>query len=476
MSQSLPFSLDTKAVKDAIESLGINERDLEYLPLRHFIRMEKNEELARKSHELFMARRAELIRQIQEEKRRLIEESRGPHERSGDMKYEQFRVQQNQKILGEKEQTNRAILRRIAINQLRNANKVQNSQNKCQRVDQLAAVHQEQKSQLLRSAQLATESRDFSASKREPSKIGNSLSARKTAIEADHDKIYQKFVDDRRKRLQDEAKKTADGIEKAKKRQEDRLNTAIGERQKRVDKTDYISSTIGGKFAERDKKLGQRGEDRVVHTKAVNSRNEEIERQRVEKVMKKMVDQTEKSKEVQAQTKKKLDQRIQGERELLHKRNVAAEQIFARRKESLETYRKSLEKRDIGISERLEQKETAMARKLAESRIAHEEKAAGMRRAQRARECRTACELRRKIERSTIGLDDVKRQRARSEMAKKGAEHTFSEKKSEILALGAMFIEMNDRQKIKTLMEILKVTEAEAKEMLEIAKQPPSLH
>ena len=83
---------------------------------------------------------------------------------------------------------------------------------------------------------------------------------------------------------------------------------------------------------------------------------------------------------------------------------------------------------------------------------------------------------RQKIARNNNGIAEVRQKRAKSEFSKVIANDQFIEKRNKVINLAPQFINMSDKKRIETLIQVLEISEDEARDILESAKKKPSLH
>lgn len=478
---ALPFPLYNPTTLTALGDLGLTPDDLTYYPLAHFKKSEKDDIAAQKMFQIHTERRKELIRQVAQQRKLILSQpdSDSPERISGETAYNKYMAEVNQKQLQNKEMTHKQILRRLAINQLRQAYKLQHGEEINNKVDSLYYAQQEKLQSSIQKAREAVETRDKAPVKSREVHTEDLLfqgePTRKSlpSMEA-HTTRYKTLQDQKRLTLSRMAQQTQEQIEKAKKRQNDQLNQMITSRMKTVEKTEYRASLIDGKMAARNAALEERGELRETRTKDVVKRNVDIETKRVQNAVNKIETKTIKSQKVQKETVQQREARIKAEKEILDKRNAEAENIFNDQKQKLQKYKRYLDQRDNTIEQKLEEQEIEIKNKLLDVKIQEHQKTVQVLNSKMQRESQSAYELRRKLERSTAKEKEARDKRIKSEMAKARAEETFREKKNDVLELLPRVLQQSDRQKINTLMRTLECTEEEAIDIINAAKTPAS--
>jgi hypothetical protein len=179
---------------------------------------------------------------------------------------------------------------------------------------------------------------------------------------------------------------------------------------------------------------------------------------------------------VREKNMREMQRRVAAEREVLERRNAAAEHIFQERSDELRQYQRSLGRRDQAIEQNRAERERERTERLAAERFAMEEKQAAAARARAAKDAQTALSFRQKVARSWLGLPELRKQREKSQSGLGEAEESFFVARNAILAMMPDFVEMNDRQRIRALVNVLHVSEEEAAEIVEAAREPASLH
>ena len=475
-SSPLPFSLSNPTTKLAIEHLGINPDDLEYRPLHYFMNSGGNHIIAKRAFELYSARRDELINKIREERIKILNSRKNcAVKEAPEVLVERYKTQVNEQQLVEKEATNQAILRRLAINELRKANKRQRCEDLCSRCDEVTKAHTEQKTKLMEEAKLAADT----SGRRERPMSTNDLAPYYAILRrsnVDHDELYRTALAEKKKKFEAEVERTNKGSEEARKRKENHLNATIDRRRQRMERVDRAGTLYRERSAAKSRLLEERGEIRDERTKVIAQRQKDIEKTRRDKAMRRITREDERFEAVKDIARNEMQVKIDAERAILERRNEAAAKIFKRQEDEIEDYRQHLEQRDDELAQRIEDHKTQIYEKLADEREILENKTSAVRQAKRSRECATACAKQRKLSRNYSSLADVRRQRIASELAKVTAEERFADTRTDLLSLAPRLRDMSDTQKAQMLMGILSVSETEALEMLKIAKTPASLH
>lgn len=471
----LPFPLSNPTTQQAMENLGINSEDLVYRTLQYFTNSESNQIAAKRAYEIYVTRREELIQNIREERIKILSVpiNDQPAKEAPEVLVERYRAQINEQQLLDKEATNKAILRRLAINQLRRANRMQKCENVCSRVDNITKAFTEQKTRQIEQAQLTVDTRHFERRQR-PETPNQDFYRRRPNV--DHEELYKTALAEKKKKFEEEVRRTDKESEEARKRQESQLNAVIEKRRKRIERMNEVETRYREMNATRTRMFEERAEIRDERARLVSQRQKDFEKARMEQAMRQIANQEQRFQSVKDAAKNERQKRIQAERAILDRRNEAAAKIFKRKEDSIEDCRRKLEKRDGEVAQRLGERKVSVVERLADERGVLEQKTMAVRQAKRARECASAHSIRVKLSRNDSGLGDVRRQRVASELAKQRAEERFVDTRNELLSVGQQFAEMNDSERVETLMRVLKVTQGEALEMLEVARGPASLH
>jgi chromosome segregation ATPase len=247
-------------------------------------------------------------------------------------------------------------------------------------------------------------------------------------------------------------------------------------RQARVDKTDERESAIPGKMAERGRSLEERGARREARRSVVVGNGQRIMARKVEKVVKKIEDEATKSDEAQKVHGEEIAAKIEEERRTMEKRIEAARMIFAEREERRRDYERMIEMRDLAIEDSLSERERETREKFAAERDELEKKTAAVRMARGANHLSTIARLRQKLARNSQGIEDVRKKRNASQEAIAEAEERFAAMRAEVLGILPTLVEMDDTQRIRTFMDVLKISEEEATEIVTVATEPANIH
>ncbi|KAK8893668.1 hypothetical protein M9Y10_022095 [Tritrichomonas musculus] len=531
----LPFSLNDQLTIEALNLSGIQPKDLEVLPLQHFIKASPTEEIARIAYQRHLEKRKDLIQQVLNNREMILSTLNNNYSEyakshfdsssvsnynrsqkntldtnyisdhsnaldtfysnvnsvtrrdlsklkdSGELIYEKYMDQVNRNQLCEKEKTNNAVLRKLAISQLRQALRIQKGEQHNEKVDHLSKVHSEKINQIVTEGQELADKTVFGPPKHELNYddclfYGKVRDGSKAIDDKEREKKYKQYIDKRNKKFQQNVEMTEKKTIIVKRNAESEWNDTLTRRIERLDKSDYRYSLIEGKFNQRDQLLNQRGEMRKIHSKDVNDRNNDIEKRRVQRALTKMNNQSIKSKEVLQQNKELTNQKIIQERNILKKRNEAADHIFTARRKKLEDFGKFLDERDENISAKIQQQKEEEIQRLNEVKIDLENRTEKILRAKRSRDVAQICMLRQKIARNNSGLTDTRKRRAKSEFSKVIAEGNFAQKREQLSSLMPKMINMSDEGRIENLVSVLNISKNEAEDILATAKRPVSIH
>lgn len=474
--EPLPFSLRNQSVIEAMSFLGISADDITALPYHHFLKAEKNESRAKISYDTHISIRADLIKQIEETRKKIQEKTE--KRLSPDVIYERKLANRDENILKTKMSSNKQILKTIALKQLRAAYKIQQTENKIQYQQKISNEYDQKMTQKLKEAKEKVDKQIISPDKGENAKSSTFLKDRSMMEKSENDseKRILFLTQQKKQKIEESAKAKAEKARETIERQNRQYNEKISQMQQRLNKNEEVMSSIPIKNQQRDDKLSQKAALRNEKTKEVERRNFEFTKQKVEKVEKLLQTEQLNFERVMNSNKQKSDEKIGKEADLLKKRNEAAEKIFNKQKENLENYKNELERRDTIIKKNQDDLINERTLKLHQNKIELENKTAAVRRSQRARDCATAFALRKRTTWSTNGLDEFKHQRAKSQLAKAKASETFTSQMNETIEMLPGIVKMNDDEKVISLKKILGISEEEAKEIVLAAKNPSSIH
>jgi hypothetical protein len=480
MAAPLPFALEDKTTIEAMGLLEIQPHEIDNLPLQHFLKSERNEAVARKAHSSFHANRKSLITKIAERRRVLLAEAPPASARpTQEVLYIRHQAEVGTQQAATQQSTNDAIIKRLAIRAMRRAIFVRRAVETGSHVDELSRTHREQLSQRIAAAQTAADRRTFDPIERD---IDSNLQdcyfgAREaTHTVVDHDQKYQTDCQARRARLHELMKETESKVAEARRRNERQTSTVLGERQKRVQKTELRGSLIAEKWAERDRKLQARAVARDERAKSAIEHASDVVEEYRDKARQLLAGEADKTRVVQAASQKEARERIEKEKQLFTKRNEAAGQIFQENEKKIKTFSRFLNKRDLELEQRIDGQRTARNDKLCEGRIGLETKSAQVRQMRGQIDWEVAASRRAKLARSSLGLNDAVKQRAKSRAALNSTDETFAERRAGLMAVAPELAGLNERQQIRTLIRVIGCSEAEAREIVDAAKLPASLH
>ena len=506
INRRLPFSLNDPVTREAMNLSNITVKDLEILPLQHFLNIGPTDEIGKMNYQRHLEHRNELIKLIQNNIE-LVNKSHNNHytndnndnddndssftnidinnkrkhiKDSGELVYERHMAEVNISLLNEKEKNDQAILRRLAIIQMRQALKQEKNEKINEKVDRLSKLHSDKLTETLANARFLTENSKFEA--RSPGSHEECLHCQKmnglyqTRDSEERENNYKNYIEQRNKKYLDEVNRSNARIANAKNHQEKYYDNMISHRLERVNLTDHRQSLIKGKFEERDRKFNERGEKRAIHIQDVHQRGCEVEQNRVRSALMKLEIQEQKAQQAMKRRQDNIQQRIETERKIFEKRNSAAKKTLSARRNQIDELGRLLDEKDAKLETRLMAIKTQEAQNLQQIRSDLEEKTAKILNAKRAIDCANICSLRQKLLRNSAGIEEVRSKRARSQMAKLAEGTKFSEKRMKVLSLMPQMIHASDEERIQLLVDILDITEEEAIEMLNIARSPSSLH
>jgi hypothetical protein len=248
------------------------------------------------------------------------------------------------------------------------------------------------------------------------------------------------------------------------------------QRRKRIERTAEILETLPEKLADRKRALEERSSHREERVKRASEKVETFVQEKAKKTLAVVNSRGTKTLEMQEAAKKAVIDRAISEKKILEKRNAAAEQIFEKNREKLRIYEKSLEARDIGIQQRIDERDRQLADRLSAARVRLDEKSESIRQAQRAHQNAVAFAIAQKQERNSAGLKEASEMRAKSEIAIWRGKAWFAAKKQAVLELWPKVLDMDEQGQKKAVMGVLGVSEEEAQEIVEIAKSRTSLY
>lgn len=472
----LPFSLRNQSIIESMSLLGISANDVNARPFQEFLKEEKNKQRAINAYNRHLSNRDELIKQIQDVRKQI--DDKGQLKISQDVIYEKRLHERDEQMIQSNNQMNKQVLKSIALNQLRQAYKIERGEQKINYQKQISQKFDDQLTQKMQEAKDIVQSRDFTPVRREVCTDQCLHMTKNQPVRNEEEDLqrYQFVTQQKIQRIKENPQILSQKVSDAQKRHEDLSHDNISKKQRRLDKNETVLSSIPIKAQQRKEQLMQKAAFRTEKTKEVQQRNVNFTIEKISNVTKLLQTEEDNFQKTMKSNQISTNQKIQREAEILQNRNIAASRIFEKQKEDLENYKRHLDQRDLTIQQNIDQLFTEKLEKLNNARIELQNHTAQIRRSQRARDCMTAMNFRRKVVQSTDGLVELKKQRARSQLAKVKAKAVFLDQKNAAMSLLPKVVTTDDNSKVAILVQTLGITEIEARQLIEQAKQPSSQH
>ena len=463
--------------QQAMALLGIEPADIEARPLMYFLRRAQSQDEAKILYDRYYEKRKNLLDQLQKKKEELIEHARQLAEDfhtsarlNGEVIHEQYVISKNNKQAAEMERQNAQILRRMAIQQIRDIFHMRKSQAVTVKVDGLTDAHREKVAAMRKAAQDAVEQRMFQAKTREippPKSVQN--------IE-EHVERARILRESQQRIRAEESDRLRAQVEKAHENSEKLLVEKVAKAEKKLVDTERRLSVLPARAAEREQQLIERGKarDAAYETKKVKIAENEV--QRIGKIKEELAVKDEQAQVVLVRNSEELKVRLAKEREILERRNQAAEKIFKGIQEQKEEKKVQLAKLQERADERLIELEKTKRAKVFERGIVDAEKLEAVRRVARGREAEVLKKRREQMEFATGMFMNLQNEKAASIAAKARAQETFAEKRDRIYDIQKIMANMSDEQMVGALRVMLGVSDSEARDMVAVAHQQRGAH
>lgn len=476
------FRLTSETANEAMNLLGITSDQLELKSFQQFYNGKNTEEEAKILHQKYLMKRKQMIVDIkakeEELREKMKEKKKEPGKIDGDVVHERYLIDLNNQQLKEAENQNQIILKRIAIQQLRNICKQKKSEACSARVERLQTAQLERSHQIRMNAQSLAEKTSFQPKTCPGSARDLLFTAKqpKTIRIEDNLKRYAALRDEEHKKYLASTQKMHQEAERALKQVDDIVQNNVENARKKVKRVEENLSRVPDQKKQIEDQLNKRAQDYQNKANEVNTKKNEILNTKVNKIQKALDTKFANSVKVLEQNNSELSKKINAEKQILEKRNEEAEKIFQSQKERIEDKRRYFSKRDIDTLQRLDSMQKSQRNKYFELMMEHEEKVEEVRRAARAREQEAAYEIAQKTARNSQQVAELRAQKEKAQFAKVKAAEAFNIQRAQLMRMSETMANYNDNELINSLMAMLNLTEGEARNMLQTAKSPRSLH
>ena len=462
--------------QEAMALLGIEPADIAPHPLSYFVRRTRSQQEAQILYDKHCEKRKMLLDQLGKKKEELVTRARQLAEDfqtsarlNGEVIHEQHVINLNNKQAAEMERQNAQILRRMAIQQIRDIFHMRKSQAVTVRVDGLTDAHREKVAAMRKAAQDAVESRTFGPKVREyPVKPVQNIE--------EHVERARLLREQQKQTLAEESDRLRAQVEKAHENSEKLLVEKVAKAEKKLVDTERRLSVLPARAAERQQQLLERGRERDAAYETKKIKIQENETQRIGKIKEELAVKDEQAQVVLVRNSEELKVRLAKEREILDRRNQAAEKIFQGIKDQKEEKKIQLARLQERADERLVELERTKRQKVFERGIADAEKLEAVRRVARGREAEVLKKRREQAEFANGMFMNLQNERAASLAAKAKAQETFAERRDRIGDIQRVMENMSDEQMVGALMVMLGVSDAEAREIVASAHQQRGAH
>lgn len=462
--------------QEAMALLGIEPADIEPHPLSYFVRRTRSQQEAQILYDKHCEKRKMLLDQLGKKKEELVARARQLAEDfqtsarlNGEVIHEQHVINLNNKQAAEMERQNAQILRRMAIQQIRDIFHMRKSQAVTVRVDGLTDAHREKVAAMRKAAQDAVDSRTFAPKVREyPVKPVQNIE--------EHVERARLLREQQKQTLAEESDRLRAQVEKAHENSEKLLVEKVAKAEKKLVDTERRLSVLPARAAERQQQLLERGRERDAAYETKKVKIQENETQRIGKIKEELAVKDEQAQVVLVRNSEELKVRLAKEREILDRRNQAAEKIFQGIKDQKEEKKIQLARLQERADERLIELERTKRQKVFERGIADAEKLEAVRRVARGREAEVLKKRREQAEFANGMFMNLQNERAASLAAKAKAQETFAERRDRIGDIQRVMENMSDEQMVGALMVMLGVSDAEAREIVASAHQQRGAH
>ena len=461
-----PFSLTSSLTIKAMDRLGITEEDIRPISFNEILKLGNNKAFAQKQFKVMTDRRNELIDLIVKERENIRKESNNEAKPDGLVTYAKMQTERNLKISEQKDETNKLILKRIAINEIRQKKKKEQFEERNRKVDTLTLAHTEK----MNSLPVYTETYRVFVKREEPFD---------TKKEEEIKANMEKHIARREQVMKDEKKKLEEiqEVEKSKackvfENSEQLLEKKREKTMKKIDSLEHNREMSEEQTLQRQKEAAERYEKVLKLGEEKRKKAEELVQAKTERAHAKLTARMKKSEEVKGQAMTEKQQKIQSEKERLERMTAAANVIFAQQTEKRENFRQFLKERDEKVDNLVQTFKETREENLLERRLNHDIKSTEVRRRARSRQAQAFNKLEKTLNRDSSMLPKAEEERTRSELSKAMIEEKYSEKRRILKETIKDLDGKTEEQQITIMMNAIGITREEAKELFDAAKRP----
>lgn len=469
--KKLPFSLKNDLTVRALFNLGIKEEELEIPNFAEIRSKNKNLELANKLYQRKIENRNNLIDKVVEERKKLqSEQDDQPKRLDGTLVKEKFDYERTNALIEQKNETNNKTLKRLAIHQLRHNYKKQKTEEKIDKCNQLTSNFTEKREQTLSRAYTAVQTRTFATVSRNEenpkleTELADDMQKHVERAQQKQTEVKQKY-----KQSRDDMDKH---VEKGRVKSADLLNAKKEKTQAKIDSYEKMIQNKSEIIAQQKQKFTERGQ--AISEKATTMKNhnnkllEDLTNSRKEYTESHL----QRAQSVLEEQNTKKQEKIAEEKARLEKMTEAANKIFEKQIQKREDFRKTLETRDEKLADRINTLKNEKVNDLFEKAIQRDEKIQQARRNAASILNTTQAERSKSLLRNSGELSAVIKQRAKSELQLAAAEQDFGDKRRQLENALRDVADKSEEEQIRTLVKVLEISEEDAAEIVNTAKQP----
>jgi hypothetical protein len=456
--------------KEGMALLGITEADLDPLSLHHFMKFTKTLDEANLLYQKHMERRARLLEELNAKRKELLHQQPKNLKPSAEVLHEQHMIAMLTQQAANMEQEGSAILRRLAIQQLRTVLEFQKKVAESARTDAKAGAQSEKILSARRAAQEAVESRQMSPRRVDP---GQPPPVKDVAA---HLQRARTVRESQMKQLEEKAARVQEQVAKAHQTADEILNETVARAQQKVVVTEKRLALVSPRLAEKQQQLLQRASERDALAKEKQNRIKETEEERIARQTQQLQVKEQRAQTLLQKLAEENRLKLAKEKEEFERRNRAAEQIFEQLKQQKAETARAIAQHRVEVEQRLVVQEHEKRAKVFEKATANAEKGEEVRRIGRMRVTEAQKELREKTEAAAGYAANLQGEKVRAIQAKERARNSFAQKKAALEEISARMPHLSEAELVEELKSALGIDETEANGIIQAAKQPRGPH
>lgn len=466
--QSQRVYFNEPATLEAIKRLGLKQSDFNYKPMRAFKKPGIDNSLVQLLYDKYEQNREKIINDTSEMRIKVIQERDKPRPIPAFVRKEQLQIQNQKERIQKIEKEGQSVMRRMALRSLReaylqNERAIQTANTKS-RMIKACQIKEEQ----VKNAKLMVASAPITPRRVSQVKDG-----------VDPEKIYQDFKQ-HLKRAEEIKLKNEERIREAAKEKQ-RQQEEGKERSKRLTEEEikrraHFVDSINHKFNEwmesREAVILEQERKRKEHENKLKNAMDlanQTEDKRRNNVMERLKENDKKSSQAKENYEMSVREKIRRKRELIDQRAQQAQEAKeAFHREMEEAKRKAMEEEENTVRQRLQEKEANTKMSLYDQKLERETRALNARRRIAAEEYAKKLKIMANVE-DTSNVSQVYHESAVVAGKKEYTLSKFQSQKAQLHEELKHLKGPEDKEGLKRIQEILKLSDGEFRELIEIA-------